>query len=71
LTDIAWKGASLLAASSGDGYITFVQFDKDELGQYANPEKYKEKEMKSYLNYLNVNINNNIAPVHNGKNLLF
>jgi hypothetical protein len=32
LTDLAWKNDEVLAISSSDGYISFMIFDKGELG---------------------------------------
>jgi chromatin assembly factor 1 subunit B len=67
ITDIAWKGSSILAASSSDGYITFCTFEKDELGRPADPNKLPEKCRESYMNYLNIDSSKNVIPIHNGK----
>ena len=33
LTDLAWKNDKILAASSSDGYCSFITFDEGELGE--------------------------------------
>lgn len=68
LTDLAWKGSSILAASSSDGYITFVSFEKDELGKPEDPEKIQEKSRVSYSTYLGVDMNKNVLAVNQGIN---
>lgn len=67
LTDLAWKGSSILAASSSDGYITFCIFKKEELGIPADPEKLPENAKLSYTTYLQVDPIKNILPVNYGK----
>jgi len=32
ITELSWKGSSLLGMSSSDGYCSFMAFGKDELG---------------------------------------
>jgi len=67
ITDLSWNGSSLLAASSSDGYITFVIFDKNELGEPISPELIEdEKTRTQFQNYLNIDINKNIQKVQNG-----
>jgi chromatin assembly factor 1 subunit B len=70
LTDLAWKGSSILAASSSDGYITFAIFDKDELGRPEEPEKLPEKARSLYQTYLNVDMNKNVMQINNGNKLI-
>ena len=66
LTDLAWNGGSILAASSSDGYITFVVFEKDELGEILNPDQVSNELTKSlYQSYLNIDINSTIQKVNN------
>jgi chromatin assembly factor 1 subunit B len=60
LTDLAWKGSSMLAASSSDGYVTFASFDKDELGKPIDSESLPEKIKVIYTNYLTCDIKNNV-----------
>jgi hypothetical protein len=68
LTDLTWRGNSMLAASSSDGYITFVSFDKDELGKPASPDNLPEKLKDTYLTYINCDINANVV-INNSKSL--
>ncbi len=71
LTDLAWRGSSMLAASSSDGYITFASFDKDELGVPIDPETLPEKIKTIYTTYMNCDIKNNIQSTStNGKQIL-
>jgi chromatin assembly factor 1 subunit B len=68
LTDLAWNGCSMLAASSADGYVSFFLFEKNELGIPEDPINLPE-ELKIYVeNYLNIDINKNIFQGANGKN---
>jgi chromatin assembly factor 1 subunit B len=69
ITDLAWKGSSILAASSSDGYITFCAFEKEELGRPADPNKLPEKSRDNYANYLSVDSSKNVVPIHNGKSI--
>jgi chromatin assembly factor 1 subunit B len=66
ITDLAWRGCSMLAASSSDGYITFISFEKDEIGVPSKEESLPEKERTIYSTYLKVDWNKNVLPVHNG-----
>ncbi len=68
LTDLSWNRSSLLAASSSDGYITFVVFEKNELGEPISPELVGNEAAKAqYMNYLSVDINSNIQKIQNSK----
>jgi len=67
LTDIAWNGASLLAVSSADGYISFFMFEKNELGVPEDPVNLPEDLKTAYENYLNIDINKSIFQGQNGK----
>lgn len=60
ITDLAWKGSSILAASSSDGYITFCKFEKDELGKPSEINSLPEKIRESYENYLNCDYEKNV-----------
>lgn len=66
LTDIAWKGSSMLAASSSDGYITFISFDPEEIGKPIEVENLPEKARGSYELYLSVEMAKNIVSITNG-----
>lgn len=37
LTDICWRGASLLGISSSDGFCSFMKFENGELGEVYEP----------------------------------
>jgi chromatin assembly factor 1 subunit B len=63
LTDLAWMGSSMLAASSSDGYITFAHFDKDELGVSIDIETLPEKVKSIYTTYLSCDITKNVQTV--------
>lgn len=61
ITDLAWKGADMLAICSGDGYITFCQFEKGELGTPLRPDEIEDEKLKeSYELYLNIDIKKNV-----------
>jgi len=67
ITDLSWHGSSTLAASSSDGYISFVVFEKNELGEKMLPENIGNETIRSlYQTYLKVDINKNIQKIHNG-----
>jgi chromatin assembly factor 1 subunit B len=60
INDISWRGDSMLAACSSDGYITFVIFEKNELGIQAQSEELNEK-LKAYTQqYASIDINKTI-----------
>ncbi len=67
ITDLAWKGSSLLAVSSSDGYITFCHFDREELGKIAEIEKLPEKVGQTFMQYLSIDITKNILQTQNRK----
>jgi chromatin assembly factor 1 subunit B len=69
ITDLAWKGSSILAASSSDGYITFCVFEKDELGKPADSTTLPEKSKFAYENYINCDIKKNL--ITNQSNFYF
>ena len=58
----------MLAASSSDGYITFVTFEKDELGTSVELDSLPEKIKNIYKTYLNCDIKNSINISNNGTN---
>lgn len=68
LTDLAWNGSSLLAASSADGYISFFMFEKNELGIPEEPANLPEELKIVYENYLNIDSSKSIFQGQNGKN---
>ncbi len=37
LTDLSWRGSSMLAISSSDGYVSFMVFENNELGEVYEP----------------------------------
>lgn len=37
LTDLSWRGSSILAVSSSDGYCSFMIFENDSLGEVYEP----------------------------------
>ncbi|MCB0370854.1 MAG: hypothetical protein KDD45_15885 [Bdellovibrionales bacterium] len=37
LTDLCWKGASMLAVSSSDGFCSFMMFPENKLGEIYEP----------------------------------
>ena len=37
LTDLCWRGATLLAVSSSDGFCSFMHFKEGELGEIYEP----------------------------------
>lgn len=67
LTDLAWSGANLLAASSADGYVSFFMFEKNELGIPEDPNNLPDDLKVYYENYLNIDVNKNIFQGQNGK----
>jgi hypothetical protein len=67
ITDLAWKGSQMLAASSSDGYITFISFDKDELGKPVDPGSLPEKLKDIYSIYTSCDINANVVSANNSK----
>ncbi len=69
ITDLAWKGSSILAASSSDGYITFCVFEKEELGRPADLNSIPEKSRHGYEAYINCDHRKNVL-THNGKYIL-
>ncbi len=60
ITDLAWNGSNLLAASSADGYVSFFIFDKDELGIPEDLNNIPEEIRGFYEGYINVDMNKNI-----------
>jgi chromatin assembly factor 1 subunit B len=63
ITDLAWNGDKMLAISSSDGYISFVSFEKNELGVPFKPEEINwddEKFKKQYQLYFDVDIKKNV-----------
>ena len=63
ITDLAWNGDKMLAISSSDGYISFVSFEKNELGIPFKPEEINwddEKFKKQYQLYFDVDIKKNV-----------
>jgi len=67
ITDLAWNGGSILAASSSDGYISFIHFEKEELGKYAEIEKLPEKLGQMFSQFLSIDVSKNILQTQNGK----
>lgn len=70
LTDLAWNGSTLLAVSSADGYISFFQFDKGELGTPEDLSNIPDDVRSSYECYLNADINKNVHQQNIGKIIL-
>ncbi len=66
LTDLAWNGSNLLAASSADGYISFFIFEKNELGIPEDTNNLPDDLKSVFENYLNIDINKNIYQGQNG-----
>ncbi len=56
----------MLAASSSDGYITFVIFEKDELGSPIDLDFLPEKVKNIYKTYINCDIKNSMNNTNNG-----
>lgn len=70
ITDLAWNGSNLLAASSADGYISFYQFDKGELGTPEDLVNIPDEVKIGYEGYINADINKNIYQHNVGKDFL-
>ena len=71
ITDLAWNGDKMLAISSSDGYISFVSFEKNELGIPFKPEEINwddEKFKKQYQLYFDVDIKKNV--MNNTQNMI-
>ena len=71
ITDLAWNGDKMLAISSSDGYISFVSFEKNELGIPFKPEEINwddEKFKKQYQLYFDVDIKKNV--MSNAQNII-
>ena len=71
ITDLAWNGDKMLAISSSDGYISFVSFEKNELGVPFKPEEINwddEKFKKQYQLYFDVDIKKNV--MSNAQNMI-
>lgn len=66
LTDLAWNGSSMLAASSADGYISFFLFEKGELGIHEDSINLPEELRQNYEIYNNVDVNKSINLIQNG-----
>jgi hypothetical protein len=60
-------GSNVLAASSSDGYITFVKFEKDELGTPVLLDNLPDKIKDIYSTYTNCDISKNVTSVGNSK----
>lgn len=71
LTDLAWNGANILAASSADGYVSFCMFEKNELGIPEKPGNLPEELKITYENYLNLDINKCISQMQSGKKVFY
>ena len=60
INDLSWRGDSMLAACSSDGYITFIIFEKNEIGIQAQSEELNEK-LRNYIQqYSSIDINKSI-----------
>lgn len=61
ITDFAWNGARMLAISSCDGFISFVLFDKNELGEPLAAEEISDEKFKAmYKSYFEIDISKNV-----------
>jgi len=67
ITDLAWNGSNLLAASSADGYVSFFIFEKGELGTPEDIDNIPDEIRVGYEGYMNADINKNVYQQNIGK----
>lgn len=60
INDLTWQGDKMLAACSSDGYITFIIFEKNELGNPISPEGLIENVRNYILQHNSIDITKSI-----------